>query len=527
MERKEKVCREVIENLLRERKLSEKVFMKVLKEVAKKYRLEKLPTKIEILSFCTPAEKSRLKKVLTTKPSRTISGVTVVTVVAKPAPCPGSCLYCPRGINAPQSYTGLEPAIQRAIRNDYDPFLQTKDRLNQYKVMGHPSDKIEVIILGGTFTALSEGYQEWFVKRIFDALNGVDSETLEEAQRINETAKHRCVGLTIETRPDFCKEKHVDFMLRLGATRVEIGVQSIYDDVLKFIKRGHTVEDEVEAIRIARDAGYKIVLHVMPGLPGSDFKRDIKMFKTLFSDQRFMPDGLKIYPTMVIEGTELYEMWKRGEYNPLDDEKTIKLLVEIKKLVPPFVRIRRVLRDIPATKIVAGPKKSNIRELVQKRMKEIGLRCRCIRCREVGHMEMNFGLKPRVEDIKLVRREYKASGGVEIFLSFEDVKRDILIAFLRLRIPSGKAHRKEIKEVDSAIIREIHTYGYALEIGKKPKEEWQHRGYGKELIEEAEDIAKIEFDKKKMVVISGVGVRRYFMKNGYKRDGLYVSKLLK
>ena len=229
---------------------------------------------------------------------------------------------------------------------------------------------------------------------------------------------------------------------------------------------------------------------------------------------------------MVLPGTELYKMWKKGEYKALTDEDTLNLLVEVKKIVPPFVRIRRVLRDIPATKVVAGPRKSNMRELVQKRMKELGLRCRCIRCREVGHMEMNFGLKPKVEDIKLVRRDYKASNGFEVFLSFEDVKRDILIAFLRLRIPSDKAHREEIKKMSSAIIREIHTYGYALPIGEKPKEEWQHRGYGKELIEEAEEVAKYEFDRKKMVVISGIGVREYFIKQGYKKDGCYVSKML-
>ena len=283
-----------------------------------------------------------------------------------------------------------------------------------------------MIILGGTFTALPVTYQVWFVKRVFDALNGKDSKTLEQAQKLNESAKHRCVGITIETRPDFCKEKHIDTMLSLGATRVEIGIQTIYPEILEKIQRGHTIQDTIDAIRIARDAGYKIVLHVMPGLPGSDFEKDLEMFRVLFNDERFMPDGLKIYPTVVVKGTKLYEMWKRGEYEPLSTEEAIKLLVEVKKIVPPFVRIRRVQRDIPATKIEAGVKKSNLRELVLKELEKLGLRCRCTRCREVAHMEMRYGIKPKVENIKLVRREYNASNGLEVFLSFEDVKQDIL-----------------------------------------------------------------------------------------------------
>ena len=521
-----KAIREIIEELKKAKRKDERTYERIVKKVAKRYGLETLPKKTEVYEACNEEEKKLLSSILVTKPVRTISGVSVITVVSRPWPCPGRCIYCPRGNNAPQSYTGLEPAIQRAIRNSYDPYKQTLDRLKQYEAMAQPSDKVEIIILGGTFTATPKDYQVWFVKRIFDALNGKTSESLEEAIKINESAEHRCVGLTVETRPDYCFEPHVDLMLSYGTTRVEIGVQSVYDDVLALVQRGHTVEDVVKATRIAKDAGLKVVYHLMPGLPGSSFERDLEMFKQVFTDPRFMPDGLKIYPTVVVKGTKLYEMWKKGEYKPLRDEEAIKLLVEVKKLVPPFVRIRRVIRDIPATQIEAGVKKSNLRELVLKELEKQGLRCRCTRCREVGHVYKRYGLLPKQENIKLIRREYEASEGLEIFLSFEDVKQDILIALLRLRLPSEKAHRKEVNKEPSMIIRELHTYGKELRIGQKPREEWQHRGFGKELVKEAEEIAKYEFGVKKLLVISGVGVRNYFRKLGFELEGPYMAKRL-
>ena len=517
---KEKVCREIIETLMKSERLSEKYVERVIKKVSKKYRLKDMPKKVEILSFCKPEEKKKLLEFLRKKPTRTLSGVSVITVVAKPAPCPGTCIYCPRGINAPQSYTGLEPAIQRGIRNNYDPYLQTMDRLNQYKITGHPTDKIEIIILGGTFLALDRDYQEWFVKRIFDALNGRESKNLKEAQKLNEKTEHRCVGLTIETRADYCFEEHINLMLKYGTTRVEIGVQSIYPEVLKKVRRGHSVKEVVKATQLAKDSSLKCTYHMMPGL-FVDFKEDLEQFKILFNDERFKPDSLKIYPVLVIEGTELYELWKKGEYEPLDDKRGVKLLVEAMKYIPKYCRVIRMQRDIPSTKVVAGIKKSNLRELVERECERRGIRIQEIRYREVGRKMMR-GVKVEEDYVKLCRLDYDASGGKEIFLSFEDVKNDVLIGFLRLRIPF-KPFRKEIDE-KTALVRELHVYGPEVPIGDRLVKAFQHKGYGESLLKEAEKIAKEEFDMRKLLVISGIGVREYYKKFGFERDGVYVSK---
>ena len=517
---RKKACREIIRRLMKSESLSEKRVERTIKEVSKIYKLAEMPKKVEILSFCKPKERERLQSFLMKKPVRTISGVSVITVVAKPASCPGKCLYCPDIKNVPKSYTGLEPAIQRGIRNQFDPFLQTSDRLNQYKSTGHPSDKIEILILGGTFLALEKRYQEWFVKRIFDALNGKKSESLEDAQKLNETAQHRCVGLGIETRPDYCFEEHINRMLKLGATRVEIGVQSVYDNVLKKIKRGHTVKDSVKATQLAKDSALKVTMHVMPGL-FVDFKKDLDQFKILFKDEKFRPDSLKIYPTLVIKGSELYDLWKEGKYKPLTSKKGIKLISEAMKFIPKYCRVIRVQRDVPSNRIVAGIKKSNLRELIENECERKGIKIKEIRYREVGH-KIKKGIFPDADSIKLCRFDYKASGGKEIFLSFEDLKNDILIGFLRLRIPF-RPFRPEIDE-RTALIRELHVYGPEVPIGVKRKEAWQHKGFGKKLIKEAEKISKEEFEKKKLLVISGVGVRRYYLRLGFRRDGIYVSK---
>lgn len=511
-------CREIIENLLKRGKASESDLDKIFREISKRHGLNETPNKVEILSHCTEKEYDILKKLLMTKPSRSVSGVSVITVVAKPFPCPGKCIYCPKGKNAPQSYTGMEPAIQRGIRNDYDPFLQTKDRLNQYKLTGHPSDKIEVIVLGGTFPAVEENYQKYFIKRIFEALNDTESESLGEAKRINETGKHRCVGLTIETRPDFCFENHINQMLELGTTRVEIGVQSIYDSVLKKIKRGHTVLDTIKATQLSKDSCLKCTYHVMPGLFVGQ-RKDLEQFKILFKDENFRPDSLKIYPALVIEGTELFDLWKNGKYKPLEEKESIRLISEAMKHIPKYCRVIRVQRDIPSDRIVAGVKKSNLRELVERECERKKVRIQEIRYREVGH-KMNKGVAP--EKIELCRMDYDASGGKEVFLSFEDSRNDILFGFLRLRIP-GKPFRKEIDK-KTGLIREIHIYGSTLPLGKRESESWQHKGLGKQLLQEAERIAKEEFEMKKLIVISGIGVREYYRKFGFKVEGPYMAK---
>lgn len=516
------ISREIIKNLMKSEDLNHKKIDKIIKALCKRHDLTEMPTKVELLSVCKSEEKKKLKRFLRTKPSRTISGVSVITIVVKPAPCPGTCIYCPKGTNAPQSYTGLEPAVQRGIRNNYDPFLQTKDRLNQYKITGHPSDKIEVIILGGTFLALDKEYQEWFVKRMFDALNEKESESLEAAQKLNETAKHRCVGLTIETRADYCFENHINQMLKLGTTRVEIGVQSIYPEVLKKVKRGHTIEDVIKATQLAKDSCLKCTYHIMPGL-FTDFEKDLEQFKILFQGPKFKPDSLKIYPTLVIKGTELYDLWKKGEYKPLTTKEGVKLVSKAMKHIPKYCRVIRVQRDIPSDKVVIGIKKSNLRELVEKECESKGMKIREIRYREVGH-KLEKGIIPDFDSVKLCRLDYDASNGKEIFLSFEDVKNDVLIGFLRLRIPF-KPFKSEIDN-KTGLVRELHVYGPTVPIGIRKGKAWQHKGFGKKLLEEAEKIAKGEFDMKKIVVISGVGTRQYFKKFGFKKEGPYVSKIL-
>jgi len=512
--------RKIIEKLMKSESLDSKKIDKIVKSTCKTQSIKEMPTKIELLNVCKPYEKKKLRQFLMTKPSRTISGVSVITVVAKPAKCPGTCIYCPKGSNAPQSYTGLEPAIQRGIRNNYDPLLQTSDRLNQYKITGHPSDKIEIIIIGGTFLALKKNYQEWFVKRIFDALNGRESESLDIAQRINEIAKHRCIGLTIETRADYCFESHINQMLKLGTTRVEIGVQSIYPEVLKKVRRGHTVEDTIKSTQLTKDSCIKCTYHIMPGL-FVDLKKDLEQFKVIFKNPDFKPDSLKIYPTLVIKGTKLYELWKKGDYEPLTTEKGVKLIFKVMKYIPKYCRVIRVQRDIPSNKIIAGIRTSNLRELVEKECENGGIKIKEIRYREVGH-KIKRDVMPDFESVNLCRFDYDASNGKEIFLSFEDLKNDVLIGFLRLRIPY-KPFRPEIDE-NTGLIRELHVYGPTVPIGLTKKDAWQHKGFGKKLLNEAERIAKDEFDLKKLIVISGVGTRNYYKKLKFKKDGVYVSK---
>ncbi|MCS7105737.1 MAG: tRNA uridine(34) 5-carboxymethylaminomethyl modification radical SAM/GNAT enzyme Elp3 [Candidatus Aenigmarchaeota archaeon] len=516
-----KLLRSIIEELKKEKLTREKVWV-IVKRVCKRYKVKTIPTSIQILQACKDEEREKLEDFLVMKPGRTISGVSVITVVPKPAKCPGVCIYCPRGENAPQSYIGLEPAIQRAIQNNYDPFSQVKCRIKQYTLMGHDVDKVELIIIGGTFLALEKEYQEWFVKRLFDALNGKKAKSLEEAIKLNEEGRIKCSGLAIETRPDFCFEEHINQMLKLATTRVEIGVQSIYPEILKKAQRIHSIEDVIKATQLAKDSCLKVTWHIMPGLFTS-FEEDLKQFKEIFENPEFRPDSLKIYPTLVIKGTKLYEMWKKGYYKPLEENEAIELIARALEYIPKYCRVIRVQRDIPASHIVAGVKKSNLREFVERRAEELGISIKEIRYREVGH-KLEKGVKVDFEKIKLCRVDYEASGGDEIFLSFEDVKNDVLIAFLRLRIPF-KPFRKEITE-KTALVRELHVYGPLVPVDKFKEEAFQHKGFGKKLLEEAEKISKEEFDKNKIVVISGAGVKRYYYKLGYKQEGAYVSKLL-
>ncbi|MEL9939687.1 MAG: tRNA uridine(34) 5-carboxymethylaminomethyl modification radical SAM/GNAT enzyme Elp3 [Ignisphaera sp.] len=469
------------------------------------------------------------------RPTRTLSGVTIVAVMTKPFPCPhGKCIYCPGGVEygTPQSYIGNEPALMRAIHVGFDPYEQVRLRLRQYVGMGHAPSKVEVVVMGGTFTALPRDYQLWFITNIFEAVNRFPEPkpesmpSLEEAHEKNETASIRIVGLTLETRPDWAKERDADWMLYLGATKVEIGVQSIYDDVLQKVNRGHTVKDVVEATRVLKDSGFKVVYHIMPGLPGSDRDRDIEMVKEIFENPDFRPDMLKIYPTLVIEGTKLYEMWRNGLYKALTDEEAVELISEFYRFIPKWVRVMRIQRDIPAPIILAGPKKANLRELVEKRALEKGIKINEIRFREVGRQEMFRGVRP--SRIEITKEVYEASQGTEVFLAAEDVENNVLVGLLRLRIPSAKAHRPEI-DSSTAIVRELHVYGPQIPIGDRNEDGWQHRGWGSKLLATAEEIAKYEFSCRKILVLSGVGAREYYRKHGYRRPSgsPYMAKELR
>jgi len=485
-------------------------------KLAKKYRI-KMPKNSEILRRLPDSLAKEYRHILVKKPSRTLSGVAIVAIMTSPFPCPhGKCIYCPGGPDkgTAQSYTGHEPAALRAAQYNFDPYEQTKTRIDQLNIIGHDTDKIDLIIMGGTFTARPQSYQEWFVKRAFDALNGKDAKTLEEAQLINEEAKNRCIGLTVETRPDWFMEREIDFALKLGATRVELGIQTVYDEILEFVKRGHTIKESIISTLLAKDAGFKINYHMMPGLPGSSPEKDFLAFKELFENPDFMPDMLKIYPTLVVKGTELYEMWKRGEYEPYSLEEMVELLVKVISVVPPWVRIQRIQRDIPAKFIEAGVKKGDLRAIVLREMEKRGIRCPEIRCREVGRKNGN--------NFEIVRRDYDASQGKEVFLSYEDKSEDSIAAFLRLRKPSDFAHRPEIR--NSAIVRELKVFGKEVPVGEREARSWQHRGFGRELMSTAEDIAKSEWDIDRVVVISGVGVRNYYRKLGYERLGPYMAK---
>ncbi len=586
-----------IVKIIKNQKPSKLKLSKIKTKLSKKYKLRKIPTDIEILLNAPIKEVSKIKKYLLTKPTRTISGVAVCAIMTKPFKCPhvkkgiGPCIMCPGGPNSvfgsvPQSYTGKEPATRRAIRNKYDPYLQVMNRLEQHIVQGHTLDKLELIIMGGTFPSFPKKYQENFVtyalkamndfSELFFRKNNVDlikfkeffelpgniynekrtkriqkkllflknkniinaklidefllnknikleralkklhkeSTLLAKEQLKNEKSSIRCVSLVIETRPDYATLKEASQMLKLGCTKVELGVQTIYNDILKKIKRGHTVKDSIKSTRILKDLGFKINYHMMPGLPGVNRKKDLFSLNALFTYEEFQPDMLKIYPCMVLKGTELYNLWKRNKYKPLTTKQAAELIAEFKSMVPEYCRIMRVQRDIPTFMTEQGVDKTNLRQYIEESMKKKRIKCRCIRCREPK-------LKTPSKKIRLLERHYIASGGNEFFISAEDIKNDLILGFCRLRFPS-QSLRKEITQ-DSALVRELHVYGQSAQIGEKGR--IQHKGIGKALIKMAEKTAKTYY-KNKVVVIAGIGAKEYFKKLGYKKEGPYMVKIL-
>lgn len=532
-----------IKTALSEKVSSNEELYHLKRRFAKQYQT-KFPTNNTILAQYRQMVKNRLvkenselEKVLRIRKIRTLSGIASIGVHTKPLPCPGKCLYCPDEKNMPKSYLSTQPAVIRSSSLGFDPYKMVQTRLKTYLVNGHPTDKCELIVMGGTWSYHHPVYQVWFLKRCFDAFNaGIKGKPvgkgfrepkpaadlrklikkLKEAQKINETADCRVVGLTLETRPDFVSQKEIKWMRELGATRVEIGVQSTHDQILNLNKRGHWSKSTVRATKLFKDAGFKITYHMMPGLYGSTPKLDREMFKKIFTNSNFQPDQIKIYPTIVSKYAKLYKLWQSGQYKPYDDLTLKNLLKKIKLLCPPNIRITRLFRDIPRQSIYGGMQITNIRQIIQEELKAEKKKCRCIRCREPK------GKAADPKQAKLKKREYRASRGKEIFLSFESNDESVIYAFCRIRFPAHKNSNHYISALrNAALIRELHTYGELIPISKKGKV--QHKGLGKQLMEKAELLAK-KNGYKKIAVISGIGVREYYRKLGYKLEDEYMVK---
>ena len=517
-------CREISQSLLQITEPTKNHAKTEIKRICTKYSLDKIPKNYEILSTVDGKSYEKLQKILLKKPVKTASGVAVIALMPKPYACPhGRCTYCPGGIefNTPNSYTGKEPVTISSIKNGYDPNIQITSKLNQLQIFGHDATKIELVIVGGTFLFMPKDYQENFIKSCYDALNGFPSLNMKIAMENNQKTKNRNVGFTIETKPDYCKKEHIDLMLSYGVTRVEIGVQSLHERVYKIVNRGHNYNDVIDSFQISKDSGYKIVAHMMPGLPTMTPNEDINDFKKLFNDSNLKPDMLKIYPSLVLKNTPLYNDYLKKKYEPYTDEEMLHVLTEAKKMVPKWVRIMRVQREITPGEIQAGPKAGNLRQIVHKRLKDEGSSCKCIRCREAGLSRKNM----QSEFLKLNRQEYDSSNGREIFISFDD-KDESIYGFLRLRKPSELTHRNEITQ-NSCIVRELHVFGKSIKIGDHEEDGIQHSGLGRKLMNEAEKISKEDFDATKLLVISAVGTREYYKKLGYSLDGPYMSKQLR
>ncbi|KAK9737667.1 radical sam [Popillia japonica] len=507
------IVAEIVQYLIKAHKDKKDVNLNQLKnQIAAKYGLASSPRLVDIIAAVPINYKKILVPKLMAKPIRTASGIAVVAVMCKPHRCPhinytgNICVYCPGGPDSDfeystQSYTGYEPTSMRAIRARYDPYLQTRHRIEQLKQLGHSVDKVEFIVMGGTFMSLSDDYRDYFIRNLHDALSGHKSNSVEEAVKYSERSNIKCIGITIETRPDYCLQRHLSDMLKYGCTRLEIGLQSIYEDVALDTNRGHTVSAVCETFCLAKDTGFKVVSHMMPNLPNVDYERDIDQFIEFFKNPAFRCDGLKIYPTLVIRD----------------------LIARILALIPPWTRVYRVQRDIPMPLVSSGVEHGNLRELALARMADLGLKCRDVRTREVGINEIHNKVKP--QDVEFVRRDYDANDGKETFLSYEDPEQDILIGLLRLRKCGRHTFRPELKG-ECSIIRELHVYGQAVSVSERNLDRFQHQGYGILLMERAERIAIKEHASKKIAVISGVGTRKYYRKLGYELEGPYMVKSL-
>ncbi|GAA6004911.1 Elongator subunit ELP3 [Rhodotorula paludigena] len=531
-------CSEIVRRLLEAHDKGESVNLNSLKtQVAKKYGAKVTPRLVDIIAAVPQEVRDILLPKLRAKPVRTASGIAVVAVMSKPHRCPhiamtgNICVYCPGGPDSDfeystQSYTGYEPTSMRAIRARYDPYEQSRGRVEQLRSLGHSVDKVEFIVMGGTFMSLNESYRDTFISQLHNSLSGYTGNNIDEAVRYAEQAKTKCIGITIETRPDYCLKPHLSAMLRYGCTRLEVGVQSCYEDVARDTNRGHTVQATCESFHMAKDAGFKVVSHMMPDLPNVGVERDMAQFHEYFENPAFRSDGLKIYPTLVIRGTGLYELWRTGRYKNYSPNALVDIVARILALVPPWTRIYRVQRDIPMPLVSSGVENGNLRELALARMRDFGLTCRDVRSREVGLHEIHHRVRP--DELELIRRDYTANGGWETFLSYEDPERDILVGLLRLRklTPEGTFREELLKDGQTSMVRELHVYGTAVPLHSRDPTLFQHQGIGTLLMEEAERIAREEHGSNKLAVISGIGVRSYYARLGFKLEGPYMTKML-
>lgn len=537
-EGKVRAVSEIVDALVSAVQAGRDVNLNALKaQASRKYGLAKPPKLVEIIAAVPEEQKNSLLPRLKAKPVRTASGIAVVAVMSKPHRCPhiattgNICVYCPGGPDSDfeystQSYTGYEPTSMRAIRARYNPYVQARARVDQLRRLGHNVDKVEFILMGGTFMSLPYEYRDYFVRNLHDALSGHTSSNVEEAVMYSEQSTTKCIGMTIETRPDYCLVPHLRQMLSYGCTRLEIGLQSIYEDVARDTNRGHTAASVADCFHLAKDACFKVVCHMMPDLPNVGMERDLECFKEFFENPAWRADGLKLYPTLVIRGTGLYELWKTGRYKNYPPEKLVDLVARILAMVPPWTRIYRIQRDIPMPLVTSGVEKGNLRELALARMKDLGLKCRDVRTREAGIQDIHQKVRP--EEVELIRRDYVANGGWETFIAYEDPRQDILIGLLRLRKRSAEADTKNSPELKGrvSLIRELHVYGTAVAVHARDESKFQHQGYGTLLMREAERIAKEEHRSTKVAVISGVGTRHYYRKLGYHLEGPYMVKEL-
>ncbi|OIO16960.1 hypothetical protein AUJ29_02065 [Candidatus Kuenenbacteria bacterium CG1_02_38_13] len=565
------ISAQIVSYLLKNPPQIEADILRAKRKFCKTSKIKNVPSNSELLKKYRKQTKKNepLANLLRKRSVRTMSGIAPIAVLTKPHPCPGSCAYCPKEKNMPTSYLSNEPAVMRAILCEFNPYKQVQMRLRALQNNGHATDKIELIVMGGTWSSLPDNYQLWYVSECFRGTsdfpetknnkqltstirrsqpknkNLFKKELIKEQKR-NEKAKNRIIGLTLETRPDCISIKELQKMRALGATRIEIGIQHLDNKILKLNKRGHTVQQTIKATGLMRQFGFKITYHIMLNLPGATQAKDFAMCQKIFTDPKFQPDQIKLYPCVVAKGSTLYHWWQQGQWQSYSTKTLTNLLVKIKSITPPWVRIIRVIRDIPKESIIAGNKITNLRQTVQAQMKKQKINCQCIRCREAGHQQQfpiskskfasgkfdQFPNKFKIPNLKFIKRKYETvNNGMEYFLSYESRDQKILYAFCRLFLPNPndkiitdyglQITDYRLRITDYALVRELHTYGQMVPIGQSGK--IQHQGLGKKLLLEAEKIAK-KHGYQKIAVIAGIGVREYYRKLGYKLQNTYMIK---